>query len=100
MILEFFVRIIEIVIQGLLFLLPNESALPLPTWFTESIVNIFGKMKLILELPVVRIMYGYFLIWLPFWLIIWNWNFVLKIVSLIPWFSGVEKFRIKEHEKQ
>lgn len=98
MLLEFLVWLVNLLLNGISAILPGYSNLPLPDWLITSIATTFSYMKLILELPIIRKLYEYFLIWLPIWFIIWQWNLVLKIVGLVPGLGGLTKFRLKDND--
>jgi len=95
MLLELLIQIPIMILWGINGLLPSYETLPLPDWFYPNITQVFQTMRLILELPVIRVMYGYFIIILPIWFILWKWNFIIKTISLIPFLGGLDKFKIK-----
>jgi len=99
MILNFFFWVIMGAVMVISLLLPNYSALPMPQWVYDNAANIFGTMKLLFDLPILRKLVEYFWLWFPVWLLMWQWNFVLKVISLVPWLSGLSKFRIKQDKE-
>lgn len=99
MILDFFINMLKVLISAVALVLPNYDTLPLPQWIYDNIALIFGWMKLLLELPIVRVLYDYFQILFPIWLIFWGWNLWIKFISMIPGLSGAKNLHIHKHEK-
>lgn len=79
-------------------LLPDYEDYPLPDWFTTGAVQIFTNMKLIFELPILRVFVEYFWLWFPFWVALTFWNVIIKIISALPFLNGFARLRIKEKE--
>lgn len=75
-------------------MLPSYTILPLPEWFTTNVINIFSTMKLLLELPILRKLYEYFLIFFSMFLIVWLYNLIIKIISTLGWFNKIDKWQI------
>lgn len=100
MLFDFLFWFVNNVIQGIVYVLPNYASLPLPQWVLDSVANIFGLMKLILQLPILRKLSEYFWLWFPVWLIIWQWNLLLKILAIVPALSGLQRFRTHDDDNK
>lgn len=75
--------------------LPNYAPI---NFYPDLIVNlaiVFDKIKLILELPIIRSFAGFmFNIIIPIFVAIWFYNLFLIGLSVIPYFQNMKSLRI------
>lgn len=95
MIFELFIITIDGIIRAISYVLPNYSSYPYPAQLISTLTSMFAIIKRFVELPIIRVLYDYFLIWFTIWLILIGWNVLINAISSIPLFHGLRNWKIK-----
>lgn len=89
MLSQIFFNIVESVTTYFSGILPAYEDFPFPDFFLPNLENIFGKMFIFSELPLIREVVPFF--WWAFgiWWVYYFWNTILDYLSLIPFLGKI-----------
>lgn len=95
MLLNFLIFIIDSIVKGLAYLLPDYSSFALPQSGLDTIADAFSLFNFIGTLPVARVLFPWILIFWAVWQFVFIWNILIKVLTIIPLFSGLKSLAIR-----
>ena len=95
MLLNYLLFILNGILVGFSYLLPDYTLFPLPESGLTVISNAFGFFNLLGTLPVARVIWPYLFTFIIVWKFVFIWNLTLKIIGVIPFLSGLKALKIQ-----
>jgi len=90
MILDFIFYLANSIINLITAILPEYDSLPFPEWFLTNATTIFEKIRVVVELPIIRVFFDLFTGWfLVLWLVLFAIVTIIKYASVIPGLGGL-----------
>lgn len=99
MILNFLIKILNDILIANSFLLLDYDLFALPQSGLDVIADAFSLFNFLGTLPVARVIWPWILIFWVVWKFVFMWNVLIKILTIIPIFSGLKTLTIKSNDE-